>query len=215
MGLIEKIKEFSIGLAVLIAIGLGWLFLLVIWSMFPEGSLTGEIAGALFLLYSLAIVIILMYTGFKGGTLESWGMGILMLIFAGLICLFLVGVWRGLLVVLLFGGVGVALTAGIWKMIERKKGLAKVKKELEDLEGQTKDQAASELGYDLLELKEQLGRGAITREEYERKKKLLEGLTELKVQLGRGDISFEEYHQKKKKLLEKIERYKQMRLGEN
>lgn len=83
-----------------------------------------------------------------------------------------------------------------------------------DLEGQAKDQATSELGYDLLELKEQLGKGAITQEEYERKKKLLEGLADLKLQLGRGDITFEEYHQKKRKLLEKIEQYKQTQLGE-
>nr|NIO36843.1 hypothetical protein [Candidatus Bathyarchaeota archaeon] len=78
------------------------------------------------------------------------------------------------------------------------------------LEGQARDQATSELGYDLLELKEQLGRGSITRDEFERKKKVLEGLKELKLQLGRADISFEEYHQKKKALLEKTERARKM-----
>lgn len=71
---------------------------------------------------------------------------------------------------------------------------------------QIEEQAASELGYPrLMELKEQLSEGFITPREYERKKKLLEGLTELKLQLGRNDITFEEYHQRKKKLLEKSE----------
>ncbi len=81
------------------------------------------------------------------------------------------------------------------KMEKRKKAVAL------DFE----DQAASELGYKLVELKDQLGSGIVTQEEYEQKKKLLEGLTELKEQLARNVIAFEEYHQKKKKLLEKSE----------
>lgn len=65
--------------------------------------------------------------------------------------------------------------------------------------------AFPELGYDLMELKEQLGRGAITQEEYEHKKRLLEALKELNEQLLLGAITLEEYEQKKKKLLDKYQ----------
>lgn len=67
------------------------------------------------------------------------------------------------------------------------------------------DAVVSELGYGYLELKEQLGRDAITLEEYEDKKKVLEGLIELNEQLSRGAINLMQYEQKKKKLLEKYQ----------
>ena len=64
-------------------------------------------------------------------------------------------------------------------------------------------QATSQLGYDLLALREQLGKGAINQEEYEQKKELLEALSELNEQLLLGNIHLMEYEQKKKVLLEK------------
>jgi len=109
---------------------------------------------------------------------------------------------------LIVGGVGMlggALGEDIAFSVRKKVLIKRKKAAAWDLKDQAEGQTTSELGYGLMELKEQLGRGDITLEEYERKKKSLEGLTELKLQLGRGDITFEEYYQKKKKLLEKPE----------
>lgn len=87
---------------------------------------------------------------------------------------------------------------------KRKKLMRKVKKGWKEKRVEwIKEAAASELGYDLNELKEQLSKGVITQEQYERKKKLLEGLIELKEQLNRGVIHLTKYEQEKKKLLEK------------
>ena len=61
----------------------------------------------------------------------------------------------------------------------------------------------SGLGYDWVELKEQLGRGAINQEEYDQKKELLEEFLKLNEQLLLGNIHLMEYEQKKKELMER------------
>jgi len=176
----KKVKDFFGGLVVLIVIGLVWLILLAIWAWLPEGSLASEIGGAAFLLYSIAIIVVIVWAGLKGGHLES----LVLLLIAGILCFFLVHLWKGLLVVLLFAGIGIAIWIGIGKWKERKKPIVL---ELEDHQAILSNIMYRKFKDYLKELREQLASGTITHEEYEQKREKIQ----------------EEYEQKKKKLLEK------------